>query len=404
LSEALATPTIERSIWTPDNELGLPTELPAGVTNYVKAVLWIAGLLPKDASRGSTWYNSLGWIASIMHCVFLVRSIIMGLETIRDSFGLVLLCTCVLILQVAVFTPAGPVFAKEFASHGAIMAMMHHMGKRGFAWHRLRCSIHVFAALVVMFNLTLSALHISSFAMGGTVTQVLWRDPDHEKNVLLPMASLMCDALGITAQLLCVLRAFSFIWVVHLCCTLHKHDLLCYAGAVATALERDNHPGDIVVALQKLECTVASRLRHASATWVRFTVYVLALMWIISTIIAMSLLAIPNFGTGTIAWCTLVCTTCLAAGTLMGFPLASVAETFEYDVLLALNHPVVLNKAQRYFGQQLLSHLHTLEWGFRFGGTVISTKFVTSVAAALIITMSSAVSQALLSKLSIQTS
>merc|ERR1712039_769635 len=60
----------------------------------------------------------------------------------------------------------------------------------------------------------------------------------------------------------------------------------------------------------------------------------------------------------------------------LSWPLAVVTETFEYDVLRALNNPFILNRAQKYIGQQLLSHLNGLQWGFRFCGTTITAKFV----------------------------
>merc|ERR1711920_427826 len=78
---------------------------------------------------------------------------------------------------------------------------------------------------------------------------------------------------------------------------------------------------------------------------------------------------------------------------VLSAPLAIVAETFEYDVLRALNNPSVLKHAQQHFGQQLLAHLRTLDWGFRVGGTVINNKMVVNVATALVITSVTAVSQ-----------
>merc|ERR1712054_344932 len=60
--------------------------------------------------------------------------------------------------------------------------------------------------------------------------------------------------------------------------------------------------------------------------------------------------------------------------------LASVAETFEYDVLLVLNNPVVLSRAQRHIGQQMLPHLGHLNWGFRFCGSVVNSRAVTAIA------------------------
>merc|ERR1711972_361110 len=58
----------------------------------------------------------------------------------------------------------------------------------------------------------------------------------------------------------------------------------------------------------------------------------------------------------------------------LGLPIASVAETFEHDVLRSLNNPVVVRNAQKHFGQQMLGHLHTLEWGFRVGGSVVNMR------------------------------
>merc|ERR1712060_147025 len=74
----------------------------------------------------------------------------------------------------------------------------------------------------------------------------------------------------------------------------------------------------------------------------------------------------------------------------VAFPIARVAETFEYDVLRALNRPEVVRSAQRHFGQQFLSHLKTLEWGFRAGGTVISMRIIAQFFMGLIITVSTA--------------
>merc|ERR1719291_355634 len=65
--------------------------------------------------------------------------------------------------------------------------------------------------------------------------------------------------------------------------------------------------------------------------------------------------------------------------------MAAVAETFHYDVLRALNNPSMLKEAQKYFGQQLLSHLNTLEWGFRVGGIVICPRLVSQIAFTLLI-------------------
>ena len=64
-------------------------------------------------------------------------------------------------------------------------------------------------------------------------------------------------------------------------------------------------------------------------------------------------------------------TVCIA---VLGFPLAKVPETFEHDVVRELNSPVVVQRAQKHFGQLLLAHLRTLKGGFRMGGTATNVR------------------------------
>merc|ERR1712228_602418 len=54
---------------------------------------------------------------------------------------------------------------------------------------------------------------------------------------------------------------------------LHRHDLLCYAGAMVKAMEGDGVDSNVVLSLKTLELVMTARLRHASRTWVRFMVY-----------------------------------------------------------------------------------------------------------------------------------
>merc|ERR1712217_488909 len=63
----------------------------------------------------------------------------------------------------------------------------------------------------------------------------------------------------------------------------------------------------------------------------------------------------------------------------IGWPLASVAETFEYDVLRWLNNVLVLHHARKYIGDQTLPHLQALDWGFRFGGSVINLRTISGI-------------------------
>ena len=80
---------------------------------------------------------------------------------------------------------------------------------------------------------------------------------------------------------------------------------------------------------------------------------------------------------------------------VLATPVAHVAEVFEYDVLRALNTPLVVKRAQAHFGQQLLAHLHTLDWGFRINGTVIHMRLVMGVGVAALMAVVASISQSL---------
>merc|ERR1712232_128682 len=129
-----------------------------------------------------------------------------------------------------------------------------------------------------------------------------------------------------------------------------------------------DHEGiEIMPALKKLVSTITYRLRYSSCTWVRFSVNCCNFMMVHVLLCCMYLLRVSA---------TDRTTTELSATIMVGIvycvvaicfllPLAFVSETFQYDVVKALNTPLTLNRAQQFFGQQFLAHLHTLDWGFR---------------------------------------
>merc|ERR1712039_546939 len=110
--------------------------------------------------------------------------------------------------------------------------------------------------------------------------------------------------------------------------------------------------------------------------------------------VSMLLLTATQLSWLAIATCILTQIFCGSVVCNLMWPLAMVTETFEYDVLRALNNPLILRNAQRFFGQQLLPHLTTLEWGFRVCGNTITSKSVMNVVLALVITLTTGVSQA----------
>merc|ERR1712151_372182 len=78
---------------------------------------------------------------------------------------------------------------------------------------------------------------------------------------------------------------------------------------------------------------------------------------------------------------------------VLAFPLASVAETYEYDVLRILNNMGALSGARRHIGDQIIPHIQALDWGFRFAGAVINTKACMGLLLGMLSTMIGTVGQ-----------
>merc|ERR1711974_179652 len=98
------------------------------------------------------------------------------------------------------------------------------------------------------------------------------------------------------------------------------------------------------------------------------------------------------------ALCLVICIVFILC---IGGPLANVAEVFEFEVVRYLNTPSLLRHSLNYFDDQLLPHLRYLEWGFRFGGTLITPGIVGVILTALVLTIVTTVSQVIWSKFAI---
>lgn len=159
-------------------------------------------------------------------------------------------------------------------------------------------------------------------------------------------------------------------------CSLHRYELRCYAFIMDHELGSDDvSQVDPIPELKELEALVTSRLRMASNTWVRRCM--LTAIVACALFVAMAFVSIHEETYGLITFSTLVLGVALCA---VIWTLASVSETFEYDVLLVLNNPKVLSRAQRHIGQQMLPHLQHLNWGFRFSGSVVNARAVSAIA------------------------
>jgi hypothetical protein len=258
-----------------------------------------------------------------------------------------------------------------------MMALLQQMCDRGFQWENLRFSA----------SLAWCAPLIIAFSKGvyGSVRfmTVLHGDPNRAVWIIF--------FLGIPMDFIFTSVGIGIHALVFLVAKLHEHDLTCYAGAMVKAMPRADS-SVVVLSLRKLEFTVSARLRYASTTWVRFTVLEIILSGIWALFACTRLLLSEETTASTHGWIMILVIASFFV-LVLSAPLAAVAETFEYNVLEALNNPSVLKHAQQHFGQQLLPHLRTLNWGFRVGGMVINNKMVVQVATALVITSVTAVSE-----------
>lgn len=256
--------------------------------------------------------------------------------------------------------------------------------KHGFKWESLALGAKATWAIIVTTNCLYVFTVCVSWLRGGGRPHALWaRGGD---------AAALATVLTITE--LCSLPA-RIIWhgcmlvcifTVHCAGRLHRHDLLAYACIMSRALEVDEPGFDPAPQLKQLEFLVTTRLRHASSTWVRTTLETAACFFLVFILTALSLVSTKHSITAGSIHACLMCGSVVGLGAIL-WPLAEVAETFEYDVLRYLNNPLVLSRAQKYFGQQLLPHLHCLDWGFRFAGSIVNTRSVGSLLLAMLATL-----------------
>jgi len=266
------------------------------------------------------------------------------------------------------------------------MALMHELSLRGFPW--AECRFHTYACWAIS-----SAVNL---AFGGNFFyHAVHGNADFSWDVGPFVTALSAiNYLGFVGRAFFFNISLSHVWVIAILMRLHRHDLFCYAAALARALH-DPHPDDkMPSALEKLELTVTTRFRHASSTWVPLAMYIAIVMGSISLVIISILMVGVKLSYPWLFVLSLILSSSICSVILIA--LSFVAETFEYDVLRALNTPFLLKQAQMYFGQQLLPHLHVLEWGFRFGGSVLSARYVTNIVGGLFVGLVASISQAML--------
>merc|ERR1712087_360349 len=140
---------------------------------------------------------------------------------------------------------------------------------------------------------------------------------------------------------------------------------------------------------------VTARLRNASATWVRNAIEAIMCAGLGFMVMATVVLFQRGILIRELLLNGFIMIICITMCAFIGLPLASVSETFEYDVLRWLNNVSVLHHARKYIGDQTLPHLQALDWGFRFAGSVISSRTVGGIMFGMVTTIVASMGQAI---------
>jgi len=199
--------------------------------------------------------------------------------------------------------------------------------------------------------------------------------------------------LGDLASNVNIFLLLSQIWICQLAGHLHCHNLRCYAGAVDKALELDLDKEEVVTALSHVELAVSGDFVRASNTWVTLALYQMSIVSLFMlTSVALLLRGIAVGELGALTLNILMVILCVLVLLNLAWPLARVKTVFEIDIQLALNNPLVMHRAQKYFTSQFLAHLKHLEWGFRFGGNTLGAASFTRIGSSIFIALCIAVS------------
>jgi len=289
---------------------------------------------------------------------------------------------------------------KAMSADGIYMVFIAQMDKRHFQWDSFRCSVCMTWCVIVGVWLA-AIIIIDGSALSGQHVFVVHFLPEGDSKDIQTASVIMISlfALAHIMLLFTTLATAGSVWLVYFFCALHMHDIRSFREVVSLALETNDEPEDWLDGLMKLEVTVSARFRHASETWVRFVVSSLFLVLTVAVTILTVL-----FLKGSTSPLPMICLHCLflllcaLLVFALSFPLAQVAETFEFDLLRPLNTPVILHNSQKYLGDQLMTHLRALAWGFRCGGSIINANRVAGMLSGLVLGIVAAVSQALVER------
>jgi hypothetical protein len=361
----------------------------------MKAVLCFVGAFPASFIDKDSYIKYRAYqihrniaIPIILFCGVAVHLVdvylLHGHFTKRDAASCVIpavlvACLCPMLLS----------FRSSFESTGASFALLHHCIRRGYSWTRPQTLICVGLRAVAV--ATASYFAVCYWAENWLDRLLIVQVRGEVQQV----ARFVHMAKPLLAMAWCPMFV-SCVVLVYISCDLHDYELKWYANGLAECLINDTLTFDLLPPMTRTEEMVTSRLRFASSSWAAVSLSSCMFMAVSFVVTATQMLTMP-LDIWEVCRHSAYLISMLLFMAFLIFPIAQVAETFEYDVLRALNKPSIVHHAQRYFGQQLLSHLHTLNWGFRVGGTMINAslvmRLVTAVGATAVATISQAALQ-----------
>jgi len=269
-----------------------------------------------------------------------------------------------------------------------MLTFVGQMSLQGFNWASLRCTMFLYNILGLAFVTGYKSMFVRD-NMHGRLNHQRCDD----KASIVPKFLLAMDYVAFPCAGLVVMLYTGICFQVFMFSKLHEYDLLSFSGALAETFE-DNTENQLPL-LQEVEALTGDRLRHASETWVAATLRCVVILGVMAVFLMLQLLSGGASSRADFVWLTLTLVATLLNMVLLGFPMARVSEIFDYDVLKMLNKPLVLKHAQQHLGHQLLPHLHSLDWGFRVGGTVLIKRLVMTIAITALTSLVATVSQAL---------
>lgn len=372
-------------VWNSDNldlnakSLTFPESVPQALKNY----LLFCGIGPPQLVQNQ--YRRSLYIAwrCIVPVLFLIQSLQLALSTyVRVVvFDEALSLRMIFVFGYIVILPWNWfVLVKDWSNAGCQVALVQEMTQRGFCWHEIQRSIRTWQ-LLCMLGVSAAIFRDLWAWMGG----------HHEfqhSHLFSPSGwriALVVYAVSRPCIIVVGAVGSAIPCMIYLAAKMHRHDLLGYAGFIVKMLEENGPDFDPVPSMRKLEHTLTARLRQASKGWVRCTCLNTLVLFVF--VILQIMKSFSKGDENHILLYDMVFSLTFLSVVIVYilYCLAMVADTYEHDVLVALNTPVVLSRVQRHFGQQFLPHLRTLNWGFRCGGTVICPELVGKMVMALLI-------------------